>query len=260
MGDSADPLSPLFGLDVLAWLGLLTAGLGVLGLVLTWPRKKPRRPTARRNEAGNVFFAIFGAVALVAVLGYSVSTFIKGPLATSVKITRYNTAENQMSIAGQVAVMAAANQPGNGDCDSDGFVEPLEWRDAGASPKPVNGGLVPMNVGVAKKDPWGTEYGYCVWDHGSLTDGSGTCGGVGQMRLAGYGATIYPVVALVSAGPDKTFTTTCRTFEDADANDDFDLEDAGVDYALVQKAAETDDDIIFTYTYEEATGCVFRRR
>lgn len=47
-----------------------------------------------KNQRGNVFFAIFGAVALVGVLTAGVATFVKGPLATSVKITRQNTAEN----------------------------------------------------------------------------------------------------------------------------------------------------------------------
>jgi hypothetical protein len=181
-------------------------------------------------------------------------TFMKGPLATSVKLTRQNTAENQMNIAGQVAVMASA---ANGDCETvvDGFVEPVEWRDAGALGHPTNGGLIPLTIGVSKKDPWGTEYGYCGWDHGpsnSATDAG--CGGAGQKRLAGTNSTAYPVVAMVSAGPDKVFTTTCRTFATADMNADGDLDDAGVDLPLVSKAAETDDDLIFTYTYDEATG------
>jgi len=208
------------------------------------------------SQAGNIFFALFGAVALVGILGAGVMTFMKGPLATSVKVTRINTAETQMNIGAQVAVMAAANTASSGDCDSDGYVEPLEWRDAGASPKPTGGGLIPMSIGIAKKDPWGTEYGYCAWDHGS----SGVCDdetGAGDNpaeRLEGDNDSgTYAVVALISAGPDKTFTTTCRNFSTADVNADGDLEDAG-DLPLVSKAAETDDDIIFTYTYEEATG------
>ncbi|MCB9984733.1 MAG: hypothetical protein H6864_03490 [Micavibrio sp.] len=209
-----------------------------------------------KRQAGNIFFALFGAVALVGILGAGVMTFMKGPLATSVKITRMNTAETQMAIGAQVAVMAAANTASSGDCDSDGYVEPLEWRAAGASPAPTGGGLIPLSIGVSKKDPWGTEYGYCSWDHGS----SGVCDdetGAGDNpaeRLQGDNDSgVYSVVALISAGPDKVFTTTCRDFVTADVNADGDLEDAG-DLPLVSKAAETDDDIIFTYTYDEATG------
>jgi hypothetical protein len=196
---------------------------------------------------------LFGAVALVGVLGAGVMTFMKGPLATSIKLTRQNTAESQMAIAGQVAVMASAT---NGDCETapDGYVEPVAWRDPAALAHPVNGGLIPMTIGVSKKDPWGTEYGYCAWDHGPNhnADDAG-CGGAGQFRLPGTNSTAYPVVALVSAGADKAFTTTCRDFATADANSDGDLLDAG-DEQLVSKANTSDDDIIFTYTYEEATG------
>ena len=208
------------------------------------------------NQKGNIFFALFGAIALVAILGGSVMTFMKGPLATSVKVTRINTAETQMTIGAQVAVMAAANTSSSGDCDSDGYVEPLEWRDAGASPAPVGGGLIPMSIGISKKDPWGTEYGYCVWDHGT----SGVCDdetGAGDNpaeRLDGAATGgAYPVVALISAGQDKIFTTTCRDFATADVDSDGALTSA-VDLPLISKAAETDDDIIFTYTYDEATG------
>jgi type II secretory pathway pseudopilin PulG len=205
-------------------------------------------------NSGNIFFALFGAIALIGILGAGVMTFMKGPLATSVKLTRQNTAENQMNIAGQVAVMASA---ANGDCETvaDGFVEPVEWRDAGALGHPTDGGLIPLTIGVSKKDPWGTEYGYCGWDHGasnSATDAG--CGGAGQKRLSGTNSTAFPVVAMVSAGPDKVFTTTCRSFLTADVNADGDLNTVGVDLPLVSKAAETDDDLIFTYTYEEATG------
>ena len=204
-------------------------------------------------ESGNIFFAIFGAVALLGILAAGTMTFIKGPLATSVKLNRQNVAENQMMIAGQVAVMSAASQPNSGDCDSDAYVEPLEWRDAGALPKPTGGGLVPSSIGIAKKDPWGTEYGYCGWDHGPQINGGGTCGGAGQKRLAGGNTNSVPVVALISAGPDKVFTTTCRTYAAADVNSDGDLLDA-TDLTLVSKAALTDDDVIFSYTYQEATA------
>ena len=218
----------------------------------------PRPSDKSDPQSGNVFFAIFGAVAMVGVLTAAVATFIKGPLATSVKLTKVNTAENQMAIGAQIAVMAAASQANGGDCEDpdgagpltgDAFVEPMEWRSPTTEPVPTNGGLVPLTLGISKKDPWGTEYGFCVWNHGPATSG----GGCGANMLAGTNSTAYPVVALVSAGPDKAFTTTCLTFTAADVNTDGDLDDAG-DSPLVGKAAETDDDIITTYTYEEATG------
>jgi hypothetical protein len=209
------------------------------------------KDNVRKTESGNIFIAIFGAIALIGILGASVMTFMKGPLSTSVKLTKINTAENQMAIGSQVAVMATANQPNNGDCETapDGFVEPLEWRTATTEPIPTNGGLVPLSLGITKKDPWGTEYGYCVWNHGPVISGSGC----GANMLAGTNSRIYPVVSVISAGPDKAFTTTCRSFATADANADGDLLDVG-DLPMISKAAETDDDIITSFTYEEATG------
>ena len=203
----------------------------------------------KSSESGNIFLAIFGAVALVGLLGASIMTFMKGPLSTSVKLTKINTAENQMAIGSQVAVMAAANQANNGDCDSDGTIEPVEWRTATTEPIPVGGGLVPLTLGINKKDPWGTEYGYCAWNYGTIISQSGTCG---ANMLQGNTSNAYPVVALISAGPDKTFTTTCLDFGGADINHNGILD--GSEHPLVSKAAETDDDIITSYTYEEATG------
>lgn len=205
-----------------------------------------------QSERGNVFLAIFGAIALVGLLGASVMTFMKGPLASSVRLTKLNTAENQMQIGAQVAVMATASQPDNGDCDSDGTVEPVPFRSPTTEPVPTGGGLVPLTVGINKKDPWGTEYGYCVWNHGATQSG-GLCGAnmLEGTGVSGYQA--YPVVALISAGPDKTFSTTCRSFAAADVVTNGNLLDAG-DLPLVSKAAETDDDVITTFTYEEATS------
>jgi hypothetical protein len=239
-----------------------TAILGVIGMALSLRLPPPSRPDVElekreegkdgESESGNVFFAIIGVIALLGVATMGVNNFIRGPLATSVKISRQNVAENQMMIGAQVAVMAASSQANNGDCDGDTMIEPVEWRDAGTSPAPTGGGLIPLSIGTSKKDPWGTEYGYCTWDHGSQINGGGTCGGSGQKRLAGTNSNAYPAVALISAGPDKAFQTTCLTFAAADDNDDGDLLDAD-DLQLVSKTADSDD-LIFTYTYEEATG------
>lgn len=187
---------------------------------------------------------MFGAIALVGILGVGVSNFIKGPLTSSVKITRTNVAESAMAVTAQVSVMAAASQA---NCDADAIVEPLPYK-VTSLPRPVGGGYIPDILGTNKIDPWGTQYGYCVWDHGASSCGS-------PQRLAGTATNPdgQTVIALVSAGPDKTFTTTCRTFAAADTNADGDLADAG-DLALVSKAASTDDDILFTYSYAEASG------
>lgn len=214
----------------------------------------------RLAEKGNVFFAIFGAVAIVGMLGAGISTFVGGPISSAVTVTRESAAENQMVIGAQSAVMGAKSQAGSGDCDADLSVEPVGWRLVSGSSGPVvikNGStltqatLVPNSVAAPKRDPWGTDYGYCVWDHGSRVDDA-ACGGTSQNRLAGTNSRSYPALALISAGPDQTFQTTCRDFTAADVNADGDLDDAG-DYKLVQKTVGSDD-LIFSYTYDEAVA------
>ncbi len=211
----------------------------------------------RLRQSGNVFFALMGAIAVAGILSYGVNSYIRGPLKTAVKMTKQDAAESQMNIAGQLSVMSAAAVTGNGDCDSDGYTEPLEWRDAGSLPKPTGGGLIPNAIGVKKTDPWGTQYGYCAWDAGPITLNAGcqaTSPGT-NMRLEGANSLDYPVVAIISAGPDRIFTTTCRNFstgaDRADQNNNGVLTDAG-DRELVSKANTTDDDIIMKYTYTTA--------
>lgn len=201
---------------------------------------------SRSSEAGNVFFALFGTVVLIGILGATVATFVKGPLTSSIQITRNSAAQTQMSVISQVIIMQAATAP---NCDGDSFVEPVVWRLAsGTEPRPAtkigvtlgDAGLLPTSLGVAStKDPWGTEYGYCVWDHGASSCGS-------AQRLAGTATSPEneTVVALISAGPDKKFTTTCRNSATATTDN----------RPLVSKNNPTDDDIIFTYSYSQASA------
>ena len=190
-------------------------------------------PSFSRTQSGNVFFALFGAVGLVGVIGAASMTILKGPVAGMQKVTKYTVAENAMIAAGRLSIVAA-----NADCDDDGVNEPLEWADAGAEPAPSGGGLIPSTIGAAKQDPWGNTYGYCVWDHGAAIDNAG-CGGASQNRLAGD-ADIESdaggiVIALISSGPDRVFQTSC-----------------GDDPDYVTKPSGSDD-IVLTYTYGEAS-------
>ena len=150
----------------------------------------------------------------------------------------------------QTATADPATSSVGGDCDNDGVVEPLEFRPAGTTPAPVGGGLLPATVGIPQTDPWGSQYGYCVWDYGSVKS-SASCQQTTQgtnMRLAGgTNSTSTPIVALISAGPDKKFTTTCRTFAAADTNANGSLENN--EPRLVSKASPNDDDIILAYSY-----------
>ena len=210
-------------------------------------------PKRRHSNAGNVFLALFGAIAVAGVLGAALSVVMKGPLVSSVNLTRQNTAEAQMALAGRAVVMAAASLPNTGDCDGDGMVEPWEWRAGGGLPVPTGGGLIPDKLLTSNKDPWGTEYGYCAWDNGSVVLNAACRTGASDARLAGGNLKSVPTVAIISAGPDKKFTTTCRTFAAADVSGNGVLGDP-TDLPMVSKAAVTDDDMIFFNTYDEAAG------
>ena len=202
--------------------------------------------TDRRNtESGNVFFAIFAAVGMVGILGAATMSLIRGPVMSAANVTRQTTAESHLQMAIRLAAMEAANQPSGGDCDGDGFIEPMPHVDAGALPHPAGGGLVPSNMGAARRDPWGRDYGYCAFDHGPITNAAG-CGGVGQARQIGGNSRNWEVIAVMSAGKDGVFQTSCNDWTDSNA-------DLVPDTALVLKPAGSDD-VVMTWTYAEATA------
>ena len=203
---------------------------------------------SKSDERGNVFFTLFGAVAVVGVLGAGIMATMRGPLSTMVQVNRKTTAESQMEIAAKVIVLQSADQANAGDCDSDGFIEPLPFK---AGTGPTSGGIIPDDVGVTKLDPWGTAYGYCVWDAGPLID-TGACNG--ENRIAGSGSdalssdSAYSVIALISAGPDRIFNSPCLTFAAADTNND------NIINNNERMVTATGDDIVLEKSYDDSRG------
>lgn len=165
------------------------------------------------GQCGNIFFALFGAVGLVGVIGASTTTVLKGPVSTMARVTDQTMVKNDMMAATQ-ALSQHSLARADADCDGDGMIEPLPHR-AGPS-GPVGGGVVPANLGVSMVDPWKTDYGYCAWDHGYWTrsDDIAGCGGASAGRLNGAGADHHPVIVLVSAGPNGVFETNCHDYVD----------------------------------------------
>lgn len=183
-------------------------------------------------QRGSVFFSLFAAVGMIGVLGAMTIALLKGPVKTMSEVTRRTVAENNMIAAGKLAIIVSDSL--SGDCDGDGAVEPLEWADAGASQKPVNGGLLPSTVGATMQDPWGNTYGFCSWDHGTVRMDS-VCGASAK-RLKGSLTRDNIVISVISSGPDRTFQTTCN-------------EEGAGNY--VDKISGSDD-LIMSYTYAEA--------
>ncbi|PPC86519.1 MAG: hypothetical protein CTY39_04880, partial [Hyphomicrobium sp.] len=187
----------------------------------------------RHSQSGNVFFALFGAVALVGVVGASSMQIMRGPVRSMSEVTKRTVAENNMIASAKLALISATSGATGGDCDNDGFVEPTPFESAGGAASPLGGGFMPSSIGAALNDPWDTRYGYCVWDHGAVTTGC-----TGQNYLAGEnGATGY-AIAIISAGPDRQFQTACSAYPTATA---------------LNKTPGTDD-IVLGYTYGEASA------
>ncbi len=165
----------------------------------------------RNNENGNIFFMLFGAVAVVGTLGAVTVSTMRGPLSTMVEVQARTKAESEMAIASRLAMLEATELANSGDCDGDGFVEPLEYRTGGG---PTGGGLLPSSISSSRIDPWGTEYGYCVWDGGTTINDTINCdnnGTAGLQILDGDGSAgeSYTIIAIISAGEDQVFQTTC---------------------------------------------------
>jgi type II secretory pathway pseudopilin PulG len=84
------------------------------------------------------------------------------------------------------------------DTDSDGVAEPLAGLVTLA-----DGWEIPSTSGAPKADAWGATLKYCPFDNGSTNSSVG--------RLTGDSGSTQSAIqfVLVSAGPDKTFDTTC---------------------------------------------------
>lgn len=195
--------------------------------------------TSASAQRGSAFVILFGGVAMLGTLGYGTAQYVRGPLATSITINRIASAETQMQMALRMAVVRAATEVG--DCDDDGFVEPLAPRAPDGAPAPINGGLLPNELGLPLSDPWGTQYGYCAWNQGANWGGTASCpaglldGSTDETNAAGL-----PIIAVISAGPSRQFSTSCANFDPLTP-----------DAPLVVRDPEGDD-VVISYTYTEA--------
>ena len=232
------------------------------------PRKNPAKTSAERSEdgrpqrrtvkklalpfqntSGNIFFALFAAVAMVGAVGFGFNTVLRGPITGMTDVTRRTVAENTVITTSRLAIVGATTmQAEGGDCDSDGSVEPLSFvTPTGAAP--TGGGHLPAGLVPESKDPWNTEYGYCAWDSGSLSvsDNVAACEdspGVSPNRLEGSPHGNQYAIAIISAGKDRAFQTSCNDYVDGDL-------DNLPDTPLLVKI-DGSDDIVLGYSYAEA--------
>jgi hypothetical protein len=108
------------------------------------------------------------------------------------------TRTNTQRIAVQQAIIALSGE--SSDSDHDGYIEaPAMSTGSGG---PTGGGVIPATSAAPATDSYGVKLGYCAWDNGSTNSSSGRITGV----VSGYTA---PVIAVISAGLDNVFNTTC---------------------------------------------------
>lgn len=146
----------------------------------------------RRPQQGGVL-----ATVLLALLGVSVLATIAHGSYFQIARGTLDTVHraNASALLTQAATTLAAEAR---DSDNDGQSEPTAGQ-LGL----VDGWSVPAASGAPKSDPWGTALKYCPWDHGSSNHSAG--------RLTGANPALAGSVqfAVVSAGPDKLFNTSC---------------------------------------------------
>lgn len=179
----------------------------------------------RARESGNVFFTLFGAVAMVGVVTAATSSLMRGPVGTVVSINQKAKVDAQLQIARQLSGLASVNNI----CIDDGIIMPLPPSSGADCVSPTGGGCLPSAVGAAKNDPWGTSVGYCAWNHTICPTDSGVLDGGNPQE---------PVIAIISAGADRQFQTVCS------------------DSAPYVQTPPGSDDIVFSWTYDEAADGV----
>ncbi len=194
-----------------------------------------------KGERGNIFAMLFGAVALAGVLGVTTMQTISGPVTTITKVTQKNIVDTDLMTNARIVILHAGTLANSGDIDGDNYVEPAEYYSGpDCTSSPVGGGCLPRNIGAILTDPWGTDYGYCVWDHGAITNGKNNAGVGPENRLIGSTSTSQPVLAIISAGRDKTFQTVCGAFG------------GGAPEGLVEAVGS--DDVVRFYSYDAAVA------
>jgi len=191
------------------------------------------------NQRGNVVAMMMAMVAMMGVAGVAGMNMLSGPITTASKVTNQNMAQNDLLMNAKVVVMNAATRPNGGDEDGDGYIEPAPFiptsEESCNITLPGEGGCLPMDIGAIQTDPWGTQYAYCVWDHGTET-GS-------ENRIAGEDSTSGAVIAIISAGPNKQFETPCLPYDGDPETNDIGINPDGLG-----------DDLVQIYTYAGAVS------
>lgn len=169
--------------------------------------------TRRIAERGNVFFTLFGAVAVVGVLGAGIMSTMRGPLTTMVEVNRIEETKADLRLSARMILLKSKDNNATGEVTAtEGAAGTNQYTEALEPGAPVSGmgagfGTIPGTAGAKQKDAWGTSVGYCAWNNGpdNVARGRWLAGSNDQNAVA---------LALISAGPDRKFTTECKDADD----------------------------------------------
>lgn len=156
------------------------------------------------------------------MLARFLSAALRGLLAVSISVEPYGVAsaqtvltsdavikaQNTSALVNQAAYMLLATVS---DSDGDGYFEPPAMSSPGSAGTPAAGsgsgagagGFIPSSTGAPTADGYGVALGYCAWDNGSIRTGTNLIAGSSSPST---GNAVY---AIVSAGADGVFQTTC---------------------------------------------------
>ena len=154
--------------------------------------QRPRLRQPRQLQRGSILtLVLLGLLAAAALATIAYGSYYQ--------ITRGSQDTAMRTHSGALLTQAAYTLATEAsDTDADGVTEPLAGLVALS-----DGWEIPATSGAPKADAWGMALKYCPWDNGGTNNSAG--------RFSGDAGAAQSAIqfALVSAGPDKTFDTTC---------------------------------------------------
>lgn len=136
-------------------------------------------------------FTLIAAVGVAGSIAWSVSQQQSTGRTVQLRTTSADTLTQAKTILGSES----------SDPDGDGYKEPPAMTPLTGGP--AGGGAIATSSGAPRADAWGTPLGYCPYDLGTTNASSGRITGAANPT---QGSVVF---VLISAGPDKTFQTSC---------------------------------------------------
>lgn len=137
------------------------------------------RFNSKKKQHGGVFLVVFGALAVIATIGYigtTIYTSVIGGMQKTTLVVQSSTSLTQAAYT--LTTEVSRDSSGN----------PVALSYTTGTTNPVGGGVIPNNSAAPKTDSFNNAIGYCT--------GSGS-------------SASSPVFAVISSGSNKVFDTTC---------------------------------------------------